>query len=349
MHGQERIVSIQMLRFLLLISMFCLLASGCRELGADKLSALHLDHVPTASDWHRALPRTVMVKGGREHKIVNYPDIDSDTVHVTTASCHHGASLPDPIPVDMRAFYTDSDIYLRLSWPDATRDDSIMRWRFDGKVWHDEQTLEDGFGLMWDAERKFPGFTCSYVCHIDDFGVSGDSFHARNKMRLAVKDAWTDLWHWKAERTGRLGFADDRTVDLEGMHGDLPGEIFRENSVAASHTDSDVLPFSEQDQPLVDADGLPPEERFHAAGSTAPGYLTEMPKGSRADIAASMNWENGRWTVILHRALKTSDPRDVVFVPGDTKGIPFGLAVMDHTLNEHYASTTQESLVLLAN
>ena len=54
-----------------------------------------------------------------------------------------------------------------------------------------------------------------------------------------------------------------------------------------------------------------------------------------------------RRVVVLRRALKTVDERDAAFVPGDSQGVAFGLAVMDHTLFEHYASTLPERLVLL--
>ena len=72
-----------------------------------------------------------------------------------------------------------------------------------------------------------------------------------------------------------------------------------------------------------------------------------MPSGSRADVVAESRHVNGRWVVILRRALNTGDARDVVFVPGDEVGVAFGLALMDHTLYEHYASPGHERLVLM--
>lgn len=321
--------------------------SACKEIPADKLYALHLDRAPSEADWERALPRLVTVKGGRLHKQQSLDDIDEDTVHTSTASCHHGSSLPDPIPVDLRAFYTDSDLYLRLSWADATLDASMMEWLFDGEAWHNIGGLEDGLGLLWDARGSFPRFSCSYACHINDFGVSGANFHAMNKMKLARDDLWLDLWNWKAQRTGRHGFADDRYLDVKGMHGDVAGEIFRENSRALVEQEPSRPPFIEGDAPIYDAEGMPIGKEFRPAGTRAPGYLTERPAGGRGDVAAFGSHGGGRWTVVLRRALTTADPRDVVFVPGDLAGVAFGLSVMDNTLQEHYASATEEHLVLL--
>lgn len=320
---------------------------ACREIPADRLYALHLAQPPTTADWERALPRLVMVRGGRVHKLDPLPDIDADTVHTTTASCHHGATVPAPLEVDLRAFYTDRDLYLRLSWPDATRDDAIHQWRYDGTAWQNSPALEDGLGLLWAGAGAYPRFSCSYACHISDFGVSGANFHASNRMKLAQSGAWLDLWNWKAQRTGRFGFADDRYVDSNGMQGDTPGELFAENSQQRLLQDPARPVFAHGDAPIYDAEGLPVGKEFRPVGSTAPGYLTERPLGGRADVAAVADYRAGRWTVVLRRALDSGDPRDLRFVPGAADGVVFGLSVMDDTLKEHYASTVEERLVLL--
>lgn len=320
---------------------------GCRELSADRLYALKLGHPPTAAEWERALPRVVTVRGGRPHKMPSFAEIDEDTVHVTTASCHHGSRLPDPIPVDMRAYYTDSDLYLRLVWKDASPDRDLMAWEFDGVRWKNTGSQEDGFGLMWDSAGQFPQFTCSYACHIQDFGVNRSSFHASNKMRLAKEGADLDLWNWKAGRTGSLGFADDRYLDHEGMKGDLPGELFRPNSRLAETKPEGRQPFDEHDQPLFDGDGRSVDAGTYLPGSRVPGFRVDRPGAERADVSAAAEHRGGSWVVTLRRALKTGDRRDAVFLPGDPNGVTFGLAVMDHTLFEHYASTVTERLVLL--
>jgi len=319
------------------------LLSG-REIAVDKLYALHLDHVPDQADWERALSRPVLVRGGKVNAPKRLGDIDADTVHTSTPSCHHGASLPEPVKVDLRAFYTDRDLYLRLSWADGSANDAMQPWRYNGTNWESLPVLEDGFGVMWDALGQSPRFTCSVACHIDDFGVSGDNFHARNRMKLARPGGFVDLWHWKAERTGRFGFVDDRYLDDRGMHGDSPGELFRPNSVFAG---SDRTPFSSGDMPLLDADGRTIDAAFRPSGSRVPGYMTEQPVGGRADIAASSHYVDGHWVVVLHRRLDTGDAHDVIFVPGDEAGVAFGLSLMDSTLFEHFASTGDERLVLL--
>lgn len=332
---------------IIFVGMALLVQSGCKEIPADRLYALHLEQAPDAAVWDRALPRLVTVKGGRVHKVDPLPDIDEDTVHTTTASCHHGASLPPPLEVDLRAFYTDHDLFLRLSWRDATRDLTMRQWRFDGKAWQSSTGLEDGLGLLWAPSDAYGRFTCSYACHISDFGVSGASFHASNKMKLAQAGTTLDLWNWKAQRTGRFGFADDRYLDVNGMQGDTPGELFTENSRFRLEPEAGRVPFAEGDAPIYDDEGLPVGKEFRSAGSTAPGYLTERPLGGRADVTAVADYRDGRWTVILRRSLDSGDPHDLRFVPGEAAGVAFGLSIMDDTLKEHYASVTEERLVLL--
>lgn len=345
-----------MARFFLILCGLSLVAAaawlgGCRAVAADRfadrLYAVKLAAPPGEAEWQRVLPRIVTVRGGRPHKLPSFAEIDEDTVHATTASCHHGARLPDPIRVDMRAFHTDAELFIRLTWKDATPDRALLEWVAEADGWRNAGGQEDGFGLMWDAQGRFPRFTCSYACHIQDFGVSRSSFHASNKMKLAEDGGWLDLWTWKADRTERLGFADDRFLDREGVKGDLPGELFHANSRRARDGAGEGEPFAAGDEPLYGADFRPLGARAPRPGSRLPGYLVERPGGGRADVAASAVHRQGHWTVTLRRALDTGDDRDVVFVPGDPQGVAFGLAVMDHTQFEHYASVVTERLVLL--
>lgn len=318
---------------------------GCREIPVDRTYALWLDHAPSDADWAGALPREVLVRGGRPHRLQSFTEIDDDTVHATTASCHHGSRIPEPVTVDVRAFYTDRELFLQLSWDDETRDQAMRDWSFDGQSWVNTGALEDGIGVLWDAGGQFKDFSCTYACHITDFGVDRANFHASNKMKLNREGSWLDLWNWKAARTGLQGFADDRYLDNEGMHGDVPGELFIENSRASAESGL-LRAFSDGDAPLFSSDGTPLSEA-PAPGSRAPGYLTTPPTASRADVAATSRHDAGRWIVTLRRALNTGHDKDVVFVPGDQLGVAFGLALMDHSLYEHYASRTSERLVLM--
>jgi len=131
------------------------------------------------------------------------------------------------------------------------------------------------------------------------------------------------------------------------MEGDTPGEIFLENSRARSESSTKIEIFGAGDTPVYDQDGRSIGKEFRPAGSSAPGYISGRPVGSRADVAAVTAYQDGRWIVILRRALQTADRRDVVFTPAQPAGVAFGLSIMDDTLKEHYASLSTEHLVLL--
>jgi len=313
----------------------------------DRLYAIKLDHAPSTADWNASLPKSVTVKGGRLNKVDPLPEIDQDTVHTSTASCHHGSSLPEPIIIDVRAFYTDKDLYLQLSWNDPTRNDNMRGWTFNGTAWQSSGDFEDGFGILWDIEHKYPEFTCAYACHLDDFGVSGQSFRGHNRMKLFKPGAPLDLWNWKAGRTGHLAFADDRFIDKDGMHGDLPGEIFHPNSVKQARPNEPTDIFGAGDRPVYDYDGKTVEGQPLTIFSRAPGYLTDRPVGDRADVVAHSTWQDGRWTVVLRRVLDTGSPHDARFASGEDAAISFGISLMDNSLFEHYASTVSQTLVLL--
>lgn len=328
------------------IALFLLvLLTACSDIPSDRVYSLKLQQAPSAADWQRAAVHRVSVVGGRLHKVNLFPDIDQDMVHTSTASCHHGAELPEPISVELRSFYTDHHLYLQLKWPDRTADQQIRQWRYDGARWQAGNGLEDGFGILWAGEPQQQKFSCARACHLDDFGVQGARFHAQNRMKLASSETSLDLWQWRAERTGRFGFADDRYLDAEGIHGDLPGELFRENSRTILQSNG-LKAFAEGDQPVYDQAGEPLAGRFTPAGSTAPGYLTELPNADRADIAAHSVHVDGHWVVTLRRALHTGSSRDTQFSPGQE--VAFGLSVMDNTLYDHYASKHEESLLLVA-
>lgn len=330
-----------LLRLLFLLLLICL--GACEQIPSDRVYSLKLTAPPIAADWHRAPVHRASVTGGRLHKEELFPDIDQDTVHTSTASCHHGAELPEPIAVEIRSFYTDQHLYLQLRWPDATQDRNMRQWQFDGVEWTAAEKWEDGIGILWADQQQLLPFSCARACHLDDFGVQSARFHALSQMKLKVAQT-LDLWHWKAGRTGRYGFADDRFLDQEGMHGDLSGELFRENSQAAFSAD-DLQPFAAGDQPVYAVDGKPFDGRFLPAGSTAPGYLTELPNGDRADVAAEASYADSHWTVTLRRTLSTRSARDITFVPG--REVVFGLSIMDNTLYDHYASKYSESLLLV--
>jgi cytochrome b subunit of formate dehydrogenase len=69
-------------------------------------------------------------------------------------------------------------------------------------------------------------------------------------------------------------------------------------------------------------------------GTIIPGVLhIGRYSGDRADLVAAAHWQNGHWTVVVSRNLKTGSKYDQDFVPG--RNLYMWVAVFDHTQTRH--------------
>ncbi|GAB6063104.1 ethylbenzene dehydrogenase-related protein [Deferrisoma palaeochoriense] len=285
------------------------LAAGCGTPG-DRVLALPLDHPPTEGDWAGAVALRVRAVGGRTTRAAGAA-VDADTVHKATASCHHGTKTP-PVDLEVRAFYTQRDVFVRLVWSDPTPHRG-PGWRWDGRGWRREGPGQDGAALLWGAAAE--GFTCVRACHLEDFRMAGPRAFA--DYRMATPAAWgrLDLWEWKAGWGRPGGEADDLSLGPGGREPDAPGDRFVENRVP------------EGDGPAEAPDPEP--------GARAPAFLDRADAPGRMEVKAEGRWRRGRWTVTFRRALRGIDPEDVRLVPGGV--YPVGIALLDGVNEDHNA------------
>jgi hypothetical protein len=138
-----------------------------------------------------------------------------------------------------------------------------------------------------------------------------------------------DLWHWRGNRGGPIGVADDQTVG-EIRDGDNGRSAWSTNwddqrkrpkymfdpakaGYAALKWD-DVLEgaIAQDAVHYLHADTMAPFDENSAwkEGDTLPRRVLRQPDGSRADIQAHANWDNGYWTVTMSRAMDTGHPLD---------------------------------------
>ncbi|HSH47029.1 MAG TPA: ethylbenzene dehydrogenase-related protein [Halomonas sp.] len=138
-----------------------------------------------------------------------------------------------------------------------------------------------------------------------------------------------DLWHWRSNRGGPLGVADDQVV-AESRDGDAGRSAWSTNwdsekeqpkfmfdparAGYASLTWDDVLngSFSLDSIHHLHVDTMVPFDENHAwkEDDTLPRRFLRDPDGSRGDIAATKHWDNGYWTVTMSRAMDTGNPLD---------------------------------------
>lgn len=138
-----------------------------------------------------------------------------------------------------------------------------------------------------------------------------------------------DLWHWRGNRGGPIGVADDQVV-AEIRDGDSGRSAWSSNwdsehkqpkfmfdSTKAGYIAlkwEDVLngSFAHGVVPHLLPDTMIPFDKTHAwkEGDTLPRRILRQPEGSRSDIAATGNWDQGYWTVTMSRMMDTGNPLD---------------------------------------
>lgn len=301
----------------------------------DRLRAFALARPPTEADWSAAVPLRVEVWGGVS-SVPGEADVDADSVHKATASCHHGVKKI-PVKVELRAFYTPERLFLRLRWGDPTFDRGPL-WRWEAGGWKAAPERRDGLGLLWGP----PGdarFTCMRACHLKDWRMAGKRAFADYVM-AAPGETPLDFWIWRAGRETLEGVAEDAVLTPQGKNGDgvagapEASPFERSNSLRLREGKTGV--FAEGDAP---ARAPAPEP-----GLLVPGFELADRSPGRNEIDAAARHERGGWTVTLSRALAGKDPGDAAFRPGEET--LFGLAVLDGVALDHNAAGVPVRLLL---
>ncbi|MHC4841191.1 MAG: ethylbenzene dehydrogenase-related protein [Planctomycetota bacterium] len=228
------------------------------------------------------------------------------------------------VPVTMQARNDGESLYIKATWYDPTYSVGKKEWNWskDGG-WSQSKNDEDRFALAFNINTPdFAEKGCMAMCHKGEDPRMG----THNEGELG------DLWHWKAARGGRFGYADEQgfSSDEDKGRGSDSGKS------AYSSNKGDSAPariwkegadrhgvFSEETSREMPADYTPTD------GETVPGYMFRTPEGSRADVESVAVHKNGFWTVVLKRKLSTDDADDVKFKAGET--VLFAASLMDNT------------------
>lgn len=309
------------------------LTQGC-GVEPDGLYALKLSRPPVEEDWQKALAFQLTASGGSTSK-KGEADVDKDSVHKATASCHHGSGAP-PVKAQAKAFYTGEKIYLRFTWADPTPDAGPSWERVSGR-WTGKGGKRDGLGILWGG--KTASFSCMSSCHLKDWRQAGDKAFGDFRMASA-KGGGHDFWVWRPGRGEPLGAVEDAYLGEEGKKSDAEGPFEEVNSVYALKREPlppHANPFGEGDSP-----SFPPADQHRSA---MPGYRVAAAAPGALEVSGSAQYRDGQWTLTLERGLKGLDPGDVSFAPGGE--YLFGLALMDGVVQDHNAAARPIKLKLL--
>lgn len=183
-------------------------------------------------------------------------------------------------------------LYFAIRWKDPTSNNFYKPWKFRRGKYQKQRKLDDLFVFRFRVGEKF------------------------SRCMLSSTTYQTDLWRWSAGRSNLSGVADDMIHRFSGTPFDTP-------SVEYDGKRGTVYFQKQMDPGSGGWTDTPKPKR--GSGLSVPGIITEKPpEGSRSDVLAKGQWNEGYWSLEVSRSLKTSDPDDVVFKPGAVSEFQIG-------------------------
>lgn len=262
---------------------------------------------------------------------------DAPTLTVPTKSPLEGVA--DGPAVSIQAVYDDKSLAMRFEWVDATESLLKNAWKWDGTAFT-KSGDEDRVQLLWPIQNipDFASKGCAAACH------NMDADKEKWWMGTESADLRYDLWHWKSARTNQVGQSDDQWVGVLADPANVESSRYGDAKESGGYKDN----LNEAGDGPAFMHGKDAAAQFILAGEEVaidtaaltngaiiPGFVIAPAVGSRGDVTANGVWQDGKWTVVLVRALDTGHEDDVTFTP--PKAYPFGLSVtddgggMDHT------------------
>ena len=327
------------------------LAFGCSEKSTWPSPALVLESVPTT-----LAPR--IDGNATDREWYSAPEL---LIAMSDTEGNGGGSFY----IRMKSVYTPypDTVYFMLQWADSTDDVLPDRLVYAGPQWRNmdcnsdqilinpaswtkrgsEEGKEDRFCMLFeitpvsDEQGTFAARGCQVACH--------------NGMQVPSRGASTgrfDVWYWMRARTDPVFRCDDMVLDSTGFRGDdgvapwtfnLRGSGYVPRFIARG-TNGDLSQARFIYDPGLFGKALTPCDTVNPASllnwndprdpavDYVPGFLVREPTGSRNDVKAKGEWDDGRWRVEMRRALNTEDVlNDVAF--NINKTYTFTIAVMN--------------------
>jgi hypothetical protein len=313
---------------------------ACARISVERLFALRLAKAPGEQTWSASLPLPLKSGGGAIHGTnarLAELELDTDAVHLGSASCHHGPPITSPVPAEARAFYTDRELYLDVRWEDPTEDTVPRAWERGPAGWRLGDGDQDGIAILWS--RTAGPFGCQEACHMRDFAIRQGALVDQRAMFLVGQGDWEETWIWKPAQgaqaliLGPQGFVTSH------------GDIYRTLNSAAAF-DQALTPearragtFGPEDRPLSDAAGKP----LPAGAASAPAFLYAENPGRGGLTAVAERTRRG-WRVVFSRVLDAGPGRQA-FQSGESHR--FGLAIFDATSVNHHIVRDTKTLQLV--
>lgn len=215
--------------------------------------------------------------------------------------------------LSIKALYTDSDVILRLRWPDATENREYHPWVWNEAAGEYEQGPQADDGVLFNFEAGcdwFPSYLSGY-----EFDFDG--------------------WHWTAGRSDPAGLAVDISGSIKGslLPGTVPYPVRKQErewnlkfedvndgviDPNNAYSDWHELDRKYENWPIRHetvyfmfwVDGthsnelvreLPLPVLTQGEAAVLPRYELKDWQGNADDVRAKGHWEDGYWTVELRR------------------------------------------------
>jgi hypothetical protein len=267
-----------------------------------------------------------------------------DAVKATKATAGEGPQ--GDVEITIKALYTDTEVFFLFQWPDKTMSLGRML-QFDGKEWKPLKGNEDRFNVAWDINTKdFAQKGCGGMCHKQGKELA---------FRTSTAGERLDLWHWKAQRTNPVGYADDQSLGAEKK-----GDSARVNDASTGGGYVDTLDKETRRPRWAFKGGVKPgpillkkdavevkDGGKFKAGDQLPREVLDRHAGSRGDVEAAGVWDKGRWTLEIRRARETADKEADVQFTDAGRAHGFGISVHDAAGDEEHSHTGRSVLKLL--
>jgi hypothetical protein len=265
-----------------------------------------------------------------------------------------------PVDVKMQAVYSDTDVWFRFQWADATNNNLPNQWAFDGTKFSSVANVSDRLGIYWQITPvvEFEARGCLANCH------KGDNQPIEKWFMIApnANDLF-DLWQWTAASSAPMGQVND--YSLKGAQsGDPTTAAYRESAIAADPgtggTSSNTNATADGPKAMRDPAKTTPVygPNYLAVSESVALDVTKLKAGDkisktllapwvgdRADVESKTSWASGQYTVVFHRKLNTGNPDDAKLTAGGT--FAFGLAVWDGVDQEEHTVTSSAYHLIL--
>jgi hypothetical protein len=259
----------------------------------------------------------------------------------------------------VKAVYSGDMLYMLVQYDDETM--SFRRFPYqkqaDGswkklkdpndKMGHDDNAYyEDKLAFIWNINNSIKGFNqqgCMVTCHAGEKGKPYGNKYTASAGELG------DIWHVKRVRSIPVGQADDQYVDNTrydakkapgaGRHGDKKtgggySNIKLVNGKPELMDKSATASNKGGTYWLKATDKAPFDDSKFKAGDEVASIMVSPFEGNRGDLASTMTWKDGKWTVVIARKLVTGDKHDVQFDNLDGT-YHFGVAAFNNAQVRH--------------